>query len=58
MAREIANERVGEELREFAGDGEGPAPADPAFEEKLREKLWRMLRRRLGRGHEERERLD
>ena len=58
MAREIANERVDEELREFAADGEGPAPADPGFEEKLREKLWRMLRQRLGRGREDPEPLD
>lgn len=58
MAREIANERVEEELREFAAEGEGPAPADPAFEEKLRERLWRMLRQRLGRSREDPEALD
>lgn len=58
MAREIANERIDEELREFALDGAGPAPADPAFEEKLREKLWRLLRQRLGRSREDREPLD
>jgi hypothetical protein len=56
VAREVANEPVEDELREFARDEEGPAPADPAFQEKLREKLWRMLRRRLGQG--EREPLD
>jgi hypothetical protein len=58
MAREIANERVGEELREFAEGGERPVPADPVFEEGLREKLWRMLRRRLGGAREDREPLD
>jgi hypothetical protein len=58
VAREIANERVEEELREFAAGGEGPAPAAPAFEEKLREKLWRMLRQRLGRTREDPEALD
>lgn len=57
MAREIANEQVGEELRDFALAAETPAEADPAFEEKLRERLWRMLRRRLGLGRD-RERLD
>jgi hypothetical protein len=57
VAREIANERVEEELRGFAAEGEGPAP-DPAFEEKLREKLWRMLRQRLGRSREDPEALD
>lgn len=45
MAREIANDVAEDELREFAEAGEGPAPADPEFETKLREKLWRMLRR-------------
>jgi hypothetical protein len=58
VAREIASERVDEELREFAADGEGSAPVDPAFEEKLREKLWRMLRQRLGGAREDREPLD
>jgi hypothetical protein len=53
VAREVANEPVDDELREFALDGEAPAPADPAFQDGLREKLWRMLRRRLGKGENE-----
>jgi hypothetical protein len=57
VAREIADERESEELREFSA-GEGPSEADPAFEEKLREKLWRMLRRRLARGAGDPEPLD
>jgi len=47
MAREIANESVGDELQEFVEAGEGPAEADPAFQETLRQKLWKLLRRRL-----------
>jgi len=57
VAREIANDVAEDERREFAEAGPGPAPADPEFEAKLREKLWRMLRRRLGRAPEG-ERLD
>ena len=57
MAREIANEPVDEELREFALAGEPAAEADAAFEAMRRERLWRMLRRRLGLGRV-RERLD
>lgn len=48
MAREIAKDLEGDgagELREFAAGGEGPSEAAPAFEKKLREKLWRLLRR-------------
>lgn len=58
MAREIANELVDEELQEFVEAGRRPAEAEPGFEEKLREKLWRMVRQRLGRGREDREPLD
>ena len=58
MAREIANEVAEDELREFAEAGQQPAEADPGFEERLREKLWRMLRRRLGRDPDESERQE
>ena len=50
MAREIADDvATPDELREFARAGEVPSEADPAFEENLRQRLWRMLRRRLAR---------
>jgi hypothetical protein len=37
-----------QELAEFAEAAEAPPPADPAFREGLREKLWKLLRRQLG----------
>jgi hypothetical protein len=48
VAREIAKDLEADdaaELREFAAGGGGPSEAAPAFEKKLREKLWRLLRR-------------
>jgi hypothetical protein len=58
VAREVANEVAPDELREFAEAGQQPAGADPGFEERLRQKLWRLLRQRLGRERKERTPLD
>jgi hypothetical protein len=37
------------ELAEFADAAPVPPEADPTFREGLREKLWKMVRRQLGR---------
>ena len=57
-ADEVAGEAVEAELREFAEPVERPGEADPGFAEKLRERLWRMLRERLGRERSGTEPLD
>jgi hypothetical protein len=57
VAREIAKE-VARDLEEFAEAGGRPPPADPAFEEKLRERLWKLLRQRLLRARPDGEPLD
>ncbi|MEN8160246.1 MAG: hypothetical protein ABFS41_09265 [Myxococcota bacterium] len=50
MAGEVAKREVAkdQELAEFAEATEAPEPADPAFREGLRERLWRLLRHQLG----------
>ena len=40
------------ELREFLSADRVVVPADPVFKERLRRKLWRMIRLRSGRGED------
>lgn len=48
---------VAAELAEFAEAAPAPAEAAPAFRQGLREKLWKLLRRQLGRDVDDPNRL-
>jgi hypothetical protein len=47
VTEEIAAEFTTEELQEFLEADRYPIEADPLFKEQLREKLWKLLQRRI-----------
>jgi predicted HD phosphohydrolase len=47
VIKEIASEFTTEELQEFLEADRHPIEADPAFKERLRQQLWRLLQRKL-----------
>lgn len=54
MPKEIAEESVAEELREFLAHDLHATRADPAFRENLRQKLWALVHQRHGGGSDDR----
>ena len=54
MPEENAKEFGAGELREFLASDPRATPADPAFQERLRQQLWTSLQQRDGRDRDDR----